>query len=502
MKIQPPSKKRRWWILLTFLLLVAMGSALFFLWWQSPTTTLVPAPPEILPNSSIPALPASDLHAECRLPVSQIEALANRKLPNPLYTNSAIDLKYGARLALTIARNGTVHMTGRNDAIYSDVPLRAFGKVMVEIPLAITTIKQEIRLDAAAVLHLTTRVSLDSTWKLVPRTVCDFTWVKRPVVEIIPGLGVDLSGLAEKEIDKQLRDLTPQFDQMLRGEVDPGQLIEPVWFKLGMSFSVKKEPPIWLRANPEWVAVSPVTIAADTLAFQLELSSVVETFVGNQPPPRQIHRMPPLQTLPDTMINSRIYARATITYEDASALLNENLTGRTFQYADQFEIQVGTIRVYGSGDFLVFAIDFEAHVLYAGNQTRVNRVPVTKGRVYLKGKPVYDAARQVLRVDSLNYDLETRNVLARTADWMLSDQFLSYVQDRLEIEHIPLTEHIEYGRLHAQQAVDTLKLGKHVVLSGVVERLEPVQVLVGSTELFVDVLIVGDMWLTFDLSQI
>ena len=51
------------------------------------------------------------------------------------------------------------------------------------------------------------------------------------------------------------------------------------------------------------------------------------------------------------------------------------------------------------------------------------------GHIYLSGYPMYNAQTKEIFFDQLNYVLDTKNVLHRSANWLLKSTFLSAIRE-------------------------------------------------------------------------
>jgi Domain of unknown function (DUF4403) len=73
-------------------------------------------------------------------------------------------------------------------------------------------------------------------------------------------------------------------------------------------------------------------------------------------------------------------------------------------------------------------------------QVRVSFDGSAKGELYFVGTPQYDASTGRLGVSKLDFSLETRNLLLKTADWLLHSDIRAQIMDRLHLELLPLIE--------------------------------------------------------------
>jgi hypothetical protein len=73
----------------------------------------------------------------------------------------------------------------------------------------------------------------------------------------------------------------------------------------------------------------------------------------------------------------------------------------------------------GSAEKLVLKVDFSGSA---------------SGEFYLTGRPVYDPVRRLLKLDQLEYDIRSRNMMLRSAEWMFSGRILKELQQYAQVE--------------------------------------------------------------------
>ncbi len=94
-----------------------------------------------------------------------------------------------------------------------------------------------------------------------------------------------------------------------------------------------------------------------------------------------------------------------VSYEDAARLATAKFSGEKFSFLNgKYSVEVSSITMYGQNDRLV---------IKAGLKGGIN------GDIYLKGIPYYDPETQQLSLKGLDYDLDTKNSIIRTAGWLL-----------------------------------------------------------------------------------
>lgn len=125
--------------------------------------------------------------------------------------------------------------------------------------------------------------------------------------------------------------------------------------------------------------------------------------------------LPPLQiTPPGNAVHLAL--EATVPYSRASAELVQHLGKESIAIGSR-KVQVTNAQVYPAGDRLIVAVDLTGKV---------------QGKVYFTGKLGYDPVTAKLFVRELDYELNTRGVLAKIADWLLHDSFRNRIQAAAE----------------------------------------------------------------------
>ena len=102
-----------------------------------------------------------------------------------------------------------------------------------------------------------------------------------------------------------------------------------------------------------------------------------------------------------------VFLDAVLDYDSLGRLMNEQLQGKEFDFKKAFikkKFIVDTCSIYGGGhDKLVIRVDFSG---------------TNKGVVYLVGRPVYDTAARRIKVEDIDFDIKSKNLLLGTADWL------------------------------------------------------------------------------------
>ena len=101
------------------------------------------------------------------------------------------------------------------------------------------------------------------------------------------------------------------------------------------------------------------------------------------------------------------------TYDEASKIITQNFKGQKIGEGSK-KIIIEEVQLWQQNGKLI--VDLKV----SGN---------LNGHIYLAGFPMYNAQTKEIFFDQLNYVLDTKNVLHRSANWLLKGTFLAAIRE-------------------------------------------------------------------------
>jgi hypothetical protein len=157
----------------------------------------------------------------------------------------------------------------------------------------------------------------------------------------------------------------------------------------------------WLVINPISMRIGALNYTRDTFMLSLGISCLPE-LSSDKSPARQVS-LPPLNSGPSRS-GITLYLPADYEYAFLTKLLNDSLHDKSFEYKDR-QIIIKEVSIKGIGNHQV-----ELMIAFAGSH---------EGRIYLRGTPVVDTAKQTLSVPDISYALESKDLLIKMASAIL-----------------------------------------------------------------------------------
>jgi len=251
-------------------------------------------------------------------------------------------------------------------------------------------------------------------------TVC--FWGQDMTSTVMQRLKAQLDEARQSMIDTlQMINLRPQFQQVW----DLLNTVQPL-YNYG-----------YLQINPQKIRISNMMAVNDTMVFSMGISA--RPVITQQLPQVSHTVIPDISTsLPARGFN--IYIDAYLDYDSLSKILNENLLHKRIDLEKMGKyVIIEKCTVYGANnEKLIFRVDF------SGSET---------GVFYLTGKPVYDGVKKMLMMENLEYDIRTKDILVKSAEWLFSKRILKQLQAYSSFEVAPY-EKMLLDKMNAQLRAD------------------------------------------------
>jgi hypothetical protein len=314
-------------------------------------------------------------------------------------------------------------------------------------------------------------LSWSDRWRLQSQTTFDDPVFTEPCR--LPALDLDATPALKAVLQPRLAALAEHIDRIVRERTEAKQRAETVWQKL--QEPIEFAPDQWLQFHPSDARVSPIT-SNGTLVLQTSINLVAAPRItsGRKPETATIP-LPPLQLTPLPVEGFHLALPISVPYARINQRLEQEMIGQQFQTPVGERLMVEGVQLYGSGDKLILALRVSGGM---------------NGTLYATGTPVFEEGLGILRFLDLDFTVETRNVLVRSANWMFHQDILSSLRSQAVIDLSGQLQTLR-SRLTTALARD---LGSGARLEGEVTRLLPRGVYPTAGGVEVHIIADGSMW--------
>jgi hypothetical protein len=190
--------------------------------------------------------------------------------------------------------------------------------------------------------------------------------------------------------------------------------------KICQPFQMSEAYQSWLRVVPVELYTTQSSLQKDAITFEMGLKCNMETLV--QKPESKFDRskivLKPVAKMPEH-VSANIVAVSS--YTDASNLMTRNFAGQEFGSGSK-KVTVQKVNIWHKDGKMIIALDLLGSL---------------NGTVYLSGVPQYNDQTKEIYFDQLDYAVDTKSRLMRTASWMAQGYILKKCRKVVAIRSNP-----------------------------------------------------------------
>ena len=430
------------------------------------TNRLNPTAPKEVYNTTVMEVRNDRFLSTVHIPVSiamgDVERQINAQVAGLIYEDNSLDDNNKDQFMAKVWKRGTIIVDAQDSLFHFTVPLRIWAKAGVSV-LGFTQYKEtEFEID----LRFKTKFDLDRDWSVNTQTQADgYGWVRRPTISVV-GFNVPITSFVSRMIDKNLGSITKTLDGQIRRNVDLRTPVLKVWNTLREPYLLSDKYRTYLQVVPKRVLITPLRFEGRTIRATVGIEGFTLTTTGAKPDVRPAVSLPDLTVVSQVKDDFQIGLLSEVSYPEAAQLAADEFVGKTFAFNNNsYSITITSMDLYGQNDNLIIKAGLKGTI---------------SGDIYLRGRPYYDAQTQTISLKDLKYDLDTKNVLQQSANWLLQGTLTRTLEKQLTI---PVGSYIADMQKLVQERLKNNQLAKGVTVNGRIDEIRPDQVYLTPTAL-------------------
>lgn len=295
----------------------------------------------------------------------------------------------------------------QNDPANPDKKIKTILPLKANIKYRIGTKKMGIELYDTREFNLNGVITLSSdvaltNWKLNTKTEFrSLDWNESPTMTVF-GKNMPITYLINPAISIFKSKLEHKIDEAIEKSMDFKPNVLSALEKICTPFQMSDTYESWLRIVPVEVYSTNAKLKNDSFLLEMGMKCNMETIVGKQPESK--FNASKIVLKPVTKIPNQISANiaAISSYIDASKIMTKNFAGQEFGSGSK-KVTVKNVSIWHKNGKMIIALDVLGSV---------------DGTLYLNGIPQYNAQTKEIYFDKLDYVLDTKSRLMRTANWL------------------------------------------------------------------------------------
>ena len=362
----------------------------------------------------------SFINLPIRIKLKDVENQTNLLLNGLIYEDNDIE---DDDIQMKIWKLAPISITNDNGKIKTILPLKALVSYRIGTKTLGVEIYNTKEFSLNGVVTLLSEASL-TNWKLNTKTeLKSLEWNESPTM-IVFGKNVPVTYLINPAVKLFRSKIEKKIDDVIEKSMDFKPNVLAALEKICTPFQMSEAYESWLRIVPIEVYSTNARLKNDTFLLEMGMKCTMETLIGGKPDSK--FDASKIILKPVIKIPNQIAANiaAVSTFTQASKIMTKNFAGQVFGSGSK-KVTVQKVNIWHKNGKMVIALDLLGTV---------------NGTIYLTGFPQYNEHTKELFFDKMDYALDTKNKLMRTANWLMQGVVLRNIQESCRYSIIPNLE--------------------------------------------------------------
>lgn len=388
----------------------------------------------------------STLSIPVNIPMDELLRSLNTRLSgHALYEDYSYTDNGNDGLMLNAWKNGDITLALYGNTLKYRVPL----KIWLKKELVFGTAAEA---EAELALNFKTAFNINSDWTINTQTEVEWhEWLKNPVLKT--GVGdISVETIANIALNRSKKMLAKALDDYVAQQINLRPYVQSAWTAIQEPILLDSTYQMWSKTTPTSIGMTPITTWGNSIRAKIAVECINDVTFGKAPSFRSNTFLPNLNLIADAPDDFVMQFSTDVPFEEAERLAKGMMLGQEFASGKK-KVKVENILLWGYNDKVV------VNTLLSGS---------FNGNIYFIGKPEYNPKRNMVEVKDLDYHLDTRSFLLRSASWL----FQGPIKKRMEAAmSFPLDENINAIKKSAQASLDNYVIQPGVILKGTVDSV-------------------------------
>ena len=379
--------------------------------------------------------------------LKDIETLLNKNMSGLIYEDNDIS---DDDTEMKIWKTSTIRLTEVNGDIVSEIPLKIWTKVRYGTSFMGLNDTKEINLNGTITLNSKAHLY---NWKLTTKsTIKDFEWSESPNI-IVAGKKIPITYIINPTVSLFKSKIAKMIDDAIDSTCDFKPMVLETMEKISTPFLTNDAYEAWFKLVPQELYVTEAVLKNSKITMDMGLKCTMQTMIGAQPKntfEKDKLVLKPVQNIPEKFT---IAVGAVSTYESASKVITKNFQGQEFGSGSK-KVTVQKVNLWQNEGKLIIALDLLGSV---------------NGTIYLSGYPQYNSVTKEIFFDRLDYVLNTKSVLLKSANWLAQGSILRAIQENCRYS---IQENMDEGKKSMLSYLNNYSPMKGVFVNGTMSDFE------------------------------
>ena len=309
---------------------------------------------------------------------------------------------------------------------------------------------REINLNGIITLDSKTHLT---NWKLTTTSkIEDFEWSESPTI-LVAGKNIPITYIINPTLSMFKSKISKKIDEAIDKTCDFKPHVLDALDKLSNPILTSEQYETWFKMVPLELYVTEAKLSKTKIMLNMGLKCNMQTMVGQKPKngfDAAKIVLKPVEKIPD---NTTVSVVAVSTFESASKIVTKNFQGQEFASGSR-KITVQKVDLWQKDGKMIIALDVLGSI---------------NGTIYLSGIPNYNPITKEIYFDQMEYVLNTKSVLMKSANWLLHGTILKSIQENCRYS---IKGNLEEGKQNMKPYLSNYSPMKGVFVNGIINDFE------------------------------
>ena len=405
--------------------------------------------------------------------IQDIEKQLNKNLKGLIFEDDNIE---DDNLKMKIWKTDDIILKEKNGIIYSQIPLKILVTLKYGTDFLGLNDTKDVYLNGIITLKSKTHLT---NWKLTTSSSIEkLEWSESPSI-IISGKVIPITYLINPTVSLFKKDICTEIDKAIDATCDFKPSVLDALDVLSKPFLANNAYKTWFKIQPIELYDTAAILKDNKITMQMGLKCIMQTMVGQEPKnnfKKDNIILKPVSTMPDK-INASVAAVST--YRNASDIITENFKGVSFTSGSR-SVTVEKVEIWEKDNKLIIAL---------------NLIGSINGSIYLSGHPNYNSISKEIYFDNLEYVLNTKSLLLKSASWLVHGNILNKIKENCRYS---IKENLEEAKQNMLPYLDNYSPTKGIFVNGDLNDFEFEKVELTNNAIIAFISTSGKMKITID----
>ena len=339
--------------------------------------------------------------------IKEIEHQVNKNLKGLIYNDSILN---DDKTEMKIWKTNDIKLVEKNGEIVSIIPLKIWAKFKYGTEFLGLNDTREINLNGTITLNSKANFA---NWKLnTTSKIEDFEWSESPSI-LVSGRNVPITYIINPTLSIFKGRVAKMIDEAINKSCDFKEQVFDVLETMSTPFLASETYETWFKMAPTELYSTNAVLKNGKVTMNLGLKCQMQTMVGQKPKTGFDKSKLTSKAVGSIPSDFNASVAAVSSYESASRIMTKNFIGQEFGSGKR-KITVQKVDIWHKEGKMIIALDMLGSV---------------NGTIYLSGVPKYNPETKEIYFDDLDYVLNTKGILTKTANWLLQGMILNKIKE-------------------------------------------------------------------------